>query len=131
MNSCAANRGAISRCEVSMRTSLLVRTLVAFACVSGGAGGANATPTALVPAADDPTGFSYVAEQLAPRVFALHQREPFHAQPRGNVEVIEQNAAVVLVDSGGSRAGADEVISFVRSQTNKPVTAIVLTHWHG
>ena len=74
--------------------------------------------------------WSFTTETVAPHVSVLHQTG-FHAQPRGNVEVIEQSNGVVLIDSGGSPAGAEDVISFVHGATRKPVTAIVVTHWHG
>jgi glyoxylase-like metal-dependent hydrolase (beta-lactamase superfamily II) len=75
--------------------------------------------------------YPYRVEQLAPKVHLLTQGNVLHVQPRGNVGVIEQRSGVVLVDSGGSPAAAEEVISFVRSRTSKPVAWIVLTHWHG
>jgi glyoxylase-like metal-dependent hydrolase (beta-lactamase superfamily II) len=75
--------------------------------------------------------YAYRAELLMPRVHLLTQGNTFHIQPRGNVGVIEQRDGIVLVDSGGSPAAAQEVIDFVRSRTRKPVIAIVLTHWHG
>jgi glyoxylase-like metal-dependent hydrolase (beta-lactamase superfamily II) len=75
--------------------------------------------------------YNYRVERLAAGVHALNQGDEFHIQPRGNVEVVEQSNGVVLVDGGGSPAGAEEVIAFVRSRTDKPVTAIILTHWHG
>ncbi|MDH4108813.1 MAG: MBL fold metallo-hydrolase [Gammaproteobacteria bacterium] len=75
--------------------------------------------------------YGFQAETLAPGVYALNEGNDFHIQPRGNVEVIEQSNGVVLVDGGGSPAGAEQVIGFVRSKTPKPVTAIVITHWHG
>jgi len=75
--------------------------------------------------------YGYRAEQIASGVYALNQGNEFHIQPRGNVEVIEQANGVVLVDSGGSPDGAEQVIAFVSSLTDKPVTAIVITHWHG
>lgn len=74
--------------------------------------------------------YGFTVEQVADRVSALYQRG-FHVQPRGDVTVIEQSRGVVLIDSGGSPAGADEVIALVRARTKKPVTAVVLTHWHG
>lgn len=75
--------------------------------------------------------YPYRVEQLAAAVHLLTQGDVLHVQPRGNVGVIEQGSGVVLVDSGGSPAAAEEVIAFVRSQTSRPVTWIVLTHWHG
>ena len=81
----------------------------------------------LPPAGDD----LYSVVALDPRVHVLTQGDVFHLQGRGNVEVIEQSNGVVLIDSGGSPAGADEVIAYISARTRKPVTAIVLTHWHG
>jgi glyoxylase-like metal-dependent hydrolase (beta-lactamase superfamily II) len=75
--------------------------------------------------------YPYRVEQLAPKVHLLTQGNDLHVQPRGNVGVIEQRSGVVLVDSGGSPAAAEEIIAFVRSRTSDPVTWIVLTHWHG
>lgn len=91
----------------------------------------TACATAPQPPPADPTGNRYIVEELAPGVHLLRQREAFHVQPRGNVVVVEQSAGVVLIDSGGTPAGAEEVIAFVRGETRKSVTAIVLTHWHG
>ena len=73
----------------------------------------------------------YQTEAVTPRVHVQTQGDAFHVQPRGNVEIIEQDRGVVLVDSGGSSAAAEEVIAFVYSIGKKPVIAIVLTHWHG
>jgi len=75
--------------------------------------------------------YGYQAEKIAAGVYALNQGNEFHIQPRGNVGVIMQSEGVVLVDSGGSPDGAEQVIAFVHSLTAKPVTAIVITHWHG
>lgn len=102
---------------------LLLSVMTAFAACAGPAPPASVRP--------DPSGYSYVAEEVAPRVRVLRQREPFHVQPRGNVVAIEQAHGVVLIDSGGSPAGAEEVIAHVRGFTRRPVIAIVLTHWHG
>lgn len=81
------------------------------------------------PSAAPPHTWSFTTETVAMHVNVLHQLG-FHVQPRGNVEVIEQANGVVLIDSGGSPAGAEEVIAFVHGATRKPVTAIVITHWH-
>jgi glyoxylase-like metal-dependent hydrolase (beta-lactamase superfamily II) len=87
-------------------------------------------PPAPLPRAEGDV-YGFQAETLAAGVYALNEDNVFHIQPRGNVEVIEQSDGVVLVDGGGSPAGAEQVIGFVRSKTPKPVTAIVITHWHG
>src|SRR5689334_5225338 len=66
------------------------------------------TPSA-TPSAAPPHTWSFTTETVAMHVNVLHQLG-FHAQPRGNVEVIEQANGIVLIDSGGSPAGAEEVI---------------------
>lgn len=73
----------------------------------------------------------YETVAVLPQLHVLTQGNAFHVQPRGNVSVIEQTRGIVLVDSGGSPAAAEQVIGTVRSLGPKPVTAIVLTHWHG
>jgi glyoxylase-like metal-dependent hydrolase (beta-lactamase superfamily II) len=103
-----------------------------LACVALG-GCASRPPVALVaptPAADE-SAYSYGIESLGAGVHVLSQGVTFHLQPRGNVGIIEQRDGIVLFDSGGSPAAADEVIAFVRSRSSKPVTAIILSHWHG
>jgi glyoxylase-like metal-dependent hydrolase (beta-lactamase superfamily II) len=73
----------------------------------------------------------YETETVLPNLAVLTQGDVFHLQPRGNVSIIEQAHGIVLVDSGGSPAAAEEVIAAIRARGLKPVTAIVLTHWHG
>jgi len=77
------------------------------------------------------TAYGYFAEPIAPGVTVLHQNDEFHVQPRGNVTIIEQAHGFVLVDSGGSPAAAVQVIAVLSGIANKPVKAIILTHWHG
>lgn len=77
------------------------------------------------------TAYGYFAESIAPGVTVLHQNDEFHVQPRGNVTIIEQANGFVVVDSGGSPAAADQVVAVLSGIANKPVKAIILTHWHG
>ena len=72
-----------------------------------------------------------VAVRLSPRVHVLRQREPNFAGVVGNVTVIEQRDAVVLIDAGASHGSGERIVQQVRSITPKPVSAVVLTHWHG
>ena len=72
----------------------------------------------------------YVAEALAPSVHLLVQPEGHSGPASGNVTVIEQSDGVVLVDSGASVADGRRVVAFVRSLTDKPVKAVLITHWH-
>ena len=108
-----------------MKTLAMVFGLALAACASGVTEPSQDT----VEAAQGDNQFSIVS--VGSHVHVFTQGNAFHLQPRGNVEVIEQNDGLVLVDSGGSPAGAEEVIAWIRAHTQKPVTAIVLTHWHG
>ncbi|MDO1558093.1 MBL fold metallo-hydrolase [Brevundimonas sp. 2R-24] len=47
-----------------------------------------------------------------------------------NVVIIEQADGLVVVDSGFSRADGDQIVSYIRSFTAKPVKALIYTHWH-
>jgi glyoxylase-like metal-dependent hydrolase (beta-lactamase superfamily II) len=76
-------------------------------------------------------GYLQEAERLTPRVHLFSSPDPFHVQPIGNVTAIEQRDGFVLVDSGGSPASAERIASFLRQIADKPVKAIIITHWHG
>lgn len=47
-----------------------------------------------------------------------------------NIVLIEQQDGIVVVDSGATRADGDRIVNYVRSFTDKPVKALVVTHWH-
>ena len=72
----------------------------------------------------------FAAHELAPGVHLLAQPEGWSGPATGNVTVIEQSDGIVLVDSGASVADGRRVVAFVRSLTDKPVKAVLITHWH-
>src|SRR5215471_774065 len=78
-----------------------------------------------------PSGALETIEQIEPGVWSIHQRQPFHLQPVGNVEVIEQSRGLVLIDGGGSPGSANRIAQLIKSVSAKPVAAIAITHWHG
>ncbi|MBC7987620.1 MAG: MBL fold metallo-hydrolase [Sphingomonadaceae bacterium] len=47
-----------------------------------------------------------------------------------NILIVEQQDGIVVVDSGFARADGDRVVAYVRSFTDKPVKALIITHWH-
>ena len=84
------------------------------------------------PAIATPTrGAVEVIERIAPGIWSIHQREPFHVQPVGNVELIEQSRGLVMIDGGGSPGSARRIVRLIKSVSAKPVTVIAITHWHG
>lgn len=73
----------------------------------------------------------YAARDLGPGVHLLAEPPLFAGSVSGNVTLIEQRDGVVLVDSGGSIGDGRRVVAYVRSLTDKPVKAVMITHWHG
>lgn len=77
---------------------------------------------------DDP--FLQIMERVDDRVFVLRQAMPNFAGVVGNVTIIEQDDSLVLVDSGNSRGTGARVVEAVRRLSDKPVSAVIITHWH-
>lgn len=100
-----------------------------------GAGAALALPSLARAAEDDgplpEDGYYEIIEPITPRLWLIRQAKPFHLQPIGNVTVIDQADGLVLVDSGGSPGSGRRIIRLIRSVSDKPVKAVILTHWHG
>jgi glyoxylase-like metal-dependent hydrolase (beta-lactamase superfamily II) len=84
-------------------------------------------PSAL---AQPASGALQTIERVAAGVWTIHQNQPFELQPVGNVEVIEQSRGLVLIDGGASPGSAARIAQLIKSVSNKPVTAIAITHWH-
>jgi glyoxylase-like metal-dependent hydrolase (beta-lactamase superfamily II) len=68
--------------------------------------------------------------ELAHGIHLLSQPEEFSGPASGNVTIIEQADGIVLIDSGGSRGDGDRIVNAIRALTQKPVKAVVITHWH-
>jgi glyoxylase-like metal-dependent hydrolase (beta-lactamase superfamily II) len=95
--------------------------LAAFACAAPAPARAPLDPAVVAP---------YVAHEVAPGVHVLAEPASLAGYVSGNVTVIEQRDAMVLVDSGGSIGDGRRVVAYVRSLTDKPVGAVMITHWH-
>lgn len=80
--------------------------------------------------ADAGPGALQTIERVAPGIWSIHQRQPFELQPVGNVEIIEQTRGLVLIDGGASPGSAIRITQLIKSVSDKPVTAIAITHWH-
>lgn len=72
-----------------------------------------------------------IAERVSPHVHVLRQRDPNFAGVVGNTTVVEQRDGLVLVDAGASHGSGERIVQLVRAISAKPVTAVVITHWHG
>ena len=85
---------------------------------------------ASAPAPEPVNPFLQVAERVTDRVHVLRQAAPNFAGVVGNVTIIEQDDSLVLVDTGNSRGTGVRVVEAVRRISNKPVSAVIITHWH-
>ena len=75
--------------------------------------------------------FAYGWEQVAPGVWAGIRPDPFELPQEGNAVFVVTSEGVVLFDAGGSPAMGESIVAKVRSVTDRPITHVVLSHWHG
>jgi glyoxylase-like metal-dependent hydrolase (beta-lactamase superfamily II) len=94
------------------------------ACASPTAGPASTQASA-------PDGFLQIVEPVARGVHLMRQAQTNFAGVVGNVVIIEQDDSLVLVDSGSSYGDGARVVRAVRGLSAKPVSAVIVTHWHG
>ena len=73
----------------------------------------------------------FIAQEINPKVHLLKLPENWYAALSGNVVLIEQSDGFVLVDSGGNAGNGRAVVRYARSLANKPIKAVMITHWHG
>jgi glyoxylase-like metal-dependent hydrolase (beta-lactamase superfamily II) len=77
------------------------------------------------------TPFRFEFEELAPGVWAGVRPDSPRFPVMGNATFVISNEGVVVFDGGGMPAMAEQIIDKVRSITDKPVTHVVISHWHG
>ena len=73
----------------------------------------------------------FVAQEITPKVHLLTLPDEWYAQLAGNVILIEQSDGFVVVDSGGNAANGRAIVRYARSLSEKPIKAVMITHWHG
>lgn len=108
-----------------MNTRRSVQLCLALAALCLAAPPAPAQPDPL-----PPTYGQLQTEPVADGVHVMRQPDRLWALVIGNVTIIEQSDGVVVIDSGNSYGDGRAVAAQVRALTNKPVKAIVVTHWH-
>ncbi|HEY7112440.1 MAG TPA: MBL fold metallo-hydrolase [Thermoanaerobaculia bacterium] len=75
--------------------------------------------------------FEYAWTNLAPGVWAAIRQDPFELPQEGIAVVVVTDQGVVVFDAGGSPAMGEAIVEKVRSITSRPITHVVLSHWHG
>lgn len=75
--------------------------------------------------------FQYVWQELAPGVWGGIRQDPFELPQEGNSVLVVTNEGVVVFDAGGSPLMGESIVAKARSLTGKPITHVILSHWHG
>ena len=91
---------------------------------------ASAAPARATIPVDPAVLAPFIAHEVAPGVHLLAEPEDYSGNLSGNVTLIEQSRGIVLVDSGNCIGDGRRVVAYVRSLTDKPVIAVMITHWH-
>ncbi|MFL6760333.1 MBL fold metallo-hydrolase [Sphingomonas sp.] len=72
----------------------------------------------------------FVAHEVNAKVHLLSTPSDWYAVAISNVILIEQSDGFVVVDSGFNAANGRAVVRYARSLANKPIKAVMITHWH-
>ena len=75
--------------------------------------------------------FQYAWQELAPGVWGGIRQDPFELPQEGNSVLVLTNEGVVVFDAGGSPLMGESIVAKARSLTAKPITHVILSHWHG
>ncbi len=68
---------------------------------------------------------------VKPQIYLIRRPDALRQPVEGNVTFIVNEQDVVVVDGGGSPLAATNAIRLIRSVTDKPVSTLITTHWHG
>jgi glyoxylase-like metal-dependent hydrolase (beta-lactamase superfamily II) len=68
---------------------------------------------------------------LVPGIWVIRRPEVLRQPVEPNVTVIVNERDVVVVDGGGTPLAAENALRLIRSVTDKPVSVLINTHWHG
>ena len=72
----------------------------------------------------------FTAREISPEVHLLSTPQDYYGPAIGNVSIIEQGDGFVLVDSGLTAGNGRTIVDYVKARSQKPVKAVVITHWH-
>ena len=82
-------------------------------------------------AAFDKSPFVFEFEELAPGVWAGVRPVGPRFPVMGSSTFVISEEGVVVFDGGGMPAMSEQVIEKIRSLTDRPVTHVITSHWHG
>src|SRR5205085_4461158 len=73
----------------------------------------------------------FIAQEISPKVHLLRMPDTWYAALAGNVILIEQSDGFVVIDSGFNAANGRAVVRYAKFLADKPIKAVMITHWHG
>jgi glyoxylase-like metal-dependent hydrolase (beta-lactamase superfamily II) len=78
-------------------------------------------------------GDVYIMETrtLAPGVFLVQRPDPLREPVEPNALFIVNDNDVIVFEGGGAPIVAERTIALIRSVTDKPVSHVISSHWHG
>lgn len=107
----------------SMPRYIAIAVVIAAACSPAGA----PVPGTVAPATAD-SGFT--VRPMGSGVYAVLRNEPLGFINESNTLFIVGDRDVVVVDAQSSSARTRETLAALRAITDKPVSALINTHWH-
>lgn len=87
--------------------------------------------TAAAQSGEGPYGNKYTINKLTANVYTLTWALTPGAPSIGNSTFIIGDRDVIVVDTGLSRSGGEAILVGLRKVTDKPVSTVINTHWHG
>lgn len=78
-----------------------------------------------------PYGNKYQINKLSAGVYTLTWELVSGAPAIGNSTFVIGDTDVIVVDSGFSKSAGEAILGALRQITNKPVSMVINTHWHG
>lgn len=82
-------------------------------------------------AAADEGLFDLTWREVAKGVFVGEREDPLRYPVVANTTIIIGKKGVLVFDGGGYAAQGEQVLAKIRIETKKPVTHLVISHWHG
>ena len=80
---------------------------------------------------EGPYNNTYAITKLADGVYTLTWTTPPGSPAIGNATFVVGERDVVVIDTGLSKRGGEAILGGLRQVTDKPVSTVINTHWHG
>lgn len=90
-----------------------------------------AVALALSPAHADESLFDLTWIEPAKGVYVGGRADPLRYPVVANTTIVVGRRGVLVFDGGGYAAQGEQVLAKIRAETKKPVTHLVVSHWHG